>query len=103
MFEVGLDENLKGIIPRIMTDLFSRIAAESEHFEIEVKASYIEIYNEQLTDLLSKNCVANDRVLRDFYRDQRGSVVGRENTSRQCRRFRSQISQDEEVGNSPVS
>eukprot|EP01118_Nematostelium_gracile_P012658 TRINITY_DN4653_c0_g1_i1.p1 TRINITY_DN4653_c0_g1~~TRINITY_DN4653_c0_g1_i1.p1 ORF type:complete len:621 (+),score=131.39 TRINITY_DN4653_c0_g1_i1:155-2017(+) len=53
-FEGGLNENTKGIIPRILQDLFSSVAVASSSYEFELSASYLEIYNETLVDLLRK-------------------------------------------------
>ena len=43
-----------GIIPRSLADLFELIAV-SEHKEFKIKITYIEIYNENLRDLLENN------------------------------------------------
>ncbi|RKO96594.1 hypothetical protein CXG81DRAFT_14230, partial [Caulochytrium protostelioides] len=62
-----------GIIPRTLTHLFQRL--ESETAEYSVRVSYIELYNEELKDLLS----ADDpdfrklRIFEDFSR--KGSVL----------------------------
>mmetsp|Transcript_30871 Transcript_30871/g.80506 ORF Transcript_30871/g.80506 Transcript_30871/m.80506 type:complete len:510 (-) Transcript_30871:230-1759(-) len=41
-----------GIIPRLIVSLFGYTAAASEIYDIELKVQYIEIYNEQVNDLL---------------------------------------------------
>lgn len=43
-----------GIIPRSLADLFNLISASNGR-EYKVKITYIEIYNENLRDLLSNN------------------------------------------------
>ncbi|XP_012161107.1 chromosome-associated kinesin KIF4A isoform X2 [Ceratitis capitata] len=48
----ALDENA-GIIPRIMRDIFERIQKLVGEFEFVVKCSFMELYQEQLYDLLS--------------------------------------------------
>ena len=40
-----------GIIPRVLTNLFQRLSSESNDFS--VKISFLELYNEKLTDLLA--------------------------------------------------
>lgn len=47
------DERLKGIIPRMITTVFTDIAAASEHVEFSVKVGYCEIYLEKIKDLLN--------------------------------------------------
>ncbi|XP_067640419.1 chromosome-associated kinesin KIF4A [Eurosta solidaginis] len=47
-----LDENA-GVIPRIMRDIFERIKKLTEEFDFVVKCSFMELYQEQLYDLLS--------------------------------------------------
>ena len=52
---INHDEQLKGIIPRAFAQIFSQIAREgSDTTEFLVRASYLEIYNEDVRDLLSK-------------------------------------------------
>lgn len=46
------DENLKGIIPRIIGDIFKEVQKAPDYMEFTVKASYLEIYLERIRDLL---------------------------------------------------
>ena len=47
---------LKGIIPRAFSEIFEQVQVEArEDLEFLVRASYLEIYNEEIRDLLSKN------------------------------------------------
>ncbi|EME46421.1 hypothetical protein DOTSEDRAFT_148636 [Dothistroma septosporum NZE10] len=46
------DGNLKGIIPRIVEQIFSRIMSSDGSIEFTVKVSYMEIYMEKIRDLL---------------------------------------------------
>ena len=45
----------KGIMPRSFEDIFKRIEGDSEQTQFLIRASYLEIYNEEIRDLLSKN------------------------------------------------
>ena len=47
------DENLKGIIPRMINTVFSAILSASDHLEFTVKVGYCEIYMEKIRDLLN--------------------------------------------------
>lgn len=49
------DENLRGIMPRAFDDIFRSIQSDSDQTQFLVRASYLEIYNEEVRDLLSKN------------------------------------------------
>ena len=49
------DENEKGIMPRSFEDVFKRIEGDSEQTQFLIRASYLEIYNEEIRDLLAKN------------------------------------------------
>ena len=46
------DENTKGIIPRIVEQLFTTIYSAPPHLEFQVKVGYMEIYMERIRDLL---------------------------------------------------
>jgi kinesin family protein 5 len=47
------DDELKGIIPRMVRTVFETIAGSPEHLEFTVKVSYAEIYMEKIRDLLN--------------------------------------------------
>ena len=42
-------------MPRSFDDVFQRIEGDSEQTQFLIRASYLEIYNEEIRDLLSKN------------------------------------------------
>jgi kinesin family protein 11 len=42
-----------GIIPRTVYEIFKEVEQRREKSSVEVRASFIEIYNEQIIDLLS--------------------------------------------------
>lgn len=46
------DEKLKGVIPRIIGDIFKEVQKAPDYMEFTVKASYLEIYLERIRDLL---------------------------------------------------
>ncbi len=49
------DVKQRGIMPRSFEDIFKSIEADSVKTQFLVRASYLEIYNEEIRDLLSKN------------------------------------------------
>jgi hypothetical protein len=53
----GKDEppTLKGIIPRTFEHIFKRIEGMAVNKQFLVSVSYLELYNEEIRDLLSKN------------------------------------------------
>jgi hypothetical protein len=55
MTGVENDETDKGIMPRAFEDIFKCIKGDSNQTQFLVRASYLEIYNEEIRDLLSKN------------------------------------------------
>ncbi|EKX30876.1 hypothetical protein GUITHDRAFT_83606, partial [Guillardia theta CCMP2712] len=61
-----LEEEM-GIIPRVMADMFQRI--EEDRFlsgrELEVRVSYIEIYNEEMKDLLHPSTSSKSIAIRE--------------------------------------
>lgn len=67
----GMDNNNKldesseiaGIIPRLLGELFQNLLSNTTTTDYMVKISYLEIYNEELIDLLSNNN-SNNRKLR---------------------------------------
>lgn len=61
---LGLLSDAAGIIPRVLYSLFARL--EADGVECSVKCSFIELYNEELRDLLS----ADDNAKLKIYDDQ---------------------------------
>ena len=55
MTVVIADEEQRGIMPRSFDGIFSSIESDSDQTQFLVRASYLEIYNEEVRDLLSKN------------------------------------------------
>jgi len=55
MSGVENNETEKGIMPRSFEDIFKNIKLDSNETQFLVRASYLEIYNEEIRDLLSKN------------------------------------------------
>jgi len=49
------DHKQRGIMPRAFEDVFKSIEGDSVKTQFLVRASYLEIYNEEIRDLLSKN------------------------------------------------
>ena len=49
------DHKQRGIMPRAFEDVFRSIEGDSVKTQFLVRASYLEIYNEEIRDLLSKN------------------------------------------------
>ncbi|KAF7278445.1 hypothetical protein GWI33_008407 [Rhynchophorus ferrugineus] len=45
--------NLKGIIPNVFTHLFTQIALETKNISHTITVTFLEIYNEHITDLLN--------------------------------------------------
>lgn len=54
---VGRDspEELRGVIPRTFSHIFKNVNTSQTNKKFLVRASYLEIYNEEIRDLLSKN------------------------------------------------
>jgi len=49
------DHKQRGIMPRAFEDIFKSIESDSVKTQFLIRASYLEIYNEEIRDLLSKN------------------------------------------------
>ena len=45
----------EGVLPRVIRDIFCEIDKRKEEAEFTVKASFLEIYNEQIIDLLENH------------------------------------------------
>ena len=55
MMGVVTDPNLKGIIPNAFSHIFGFIKTEGESKKFFLRCSFVEIYNEEVRDLLGKN------------------------------------------------
>ncbi|XP_023658827.2 kinesin-like protein KIF27 isoform X2 [Paramormyrops kingsleyae] len=64
-------ESERGIIPRAIQDIFQHIA-EKHNSDFTVKASYIEVYKEELRDLLELDTSSKDMHIRE---DEKGNTV----------------------------
>jgi hypothetical protein len=98
---VNHDEELQGIIPRAFQQIFKMIEAHaSEDREFLVRASYLEIYNEEIRDLLSKNST-NKLELKEnpdtgvYVRDLTSYVV---KSTRECDKLRDFGAKNRHVG-----
>lgn len=49
------DEKLRGVLPRSFDQIFAHIAQSSHNEQYLVRASYLEIYQEEIRDLLHKD------------------------------------------------
>lgn len=49
------DHKQRGVMPRAFEDIFKSIEGDSVKTQFLIRASYLEIYNEEIRDLLSKN------------------------------------------------
>lgn len=47
-----MDCNEEGMIPKVIKDLFAEIDKRKQEAQFLVKASFLEIYNQQIIDLL---------------------------------------------------
>jgi len=54
------DESEMGIIPRVIRDIFSIRSEREKSFEMVLKISYFEIYNDNIIDLLDPNTIAGN-------------------------------------------
>lgn len=64
-FEADGDENQRGIIPKSIRHIFGCIDGSDKGKKFLVRCSYLEIYNEQILDLLSKNHGQNLAIKED--------------------------------------
>ncbi|NXK13404.1 KIF27 protein, partial [Herpetotheres cachinnans] len=67
----SIAEDEKGIIPRAIQELFQHIS-ESHNIDFHVKVSYIEVYKEELRDLLELETSVKELHIRE---DEKGNTV----------------------------
>ncbi|XP_065601717.1 kinesin-like protein KIF27 [Cyrtonyx montezumae] len=67
----SISEEEKGIIPRAIQELFQHIS-ENHNVDFHVKVSYIEVYKEELYDLLELETSVKDLHIRE---DEKGNTV----------------------------
>ena len=53
----NLEEEDFGIIPRVINLIFSEVDKRKQKTEFIIKCSFLEIYNEELNDLLDSNSI----------------------------------------------
>ena len=70
---LGLLSDAAGIIPRVLYSLFSKI--ETDQMECSVKCSFIELYNEELRDLISPEDNAKLKIYDDASRKSHGATL----------------------------
>ena len=74
------DAEKKGIIPRVVEDIFASVAAAPEEVEFTIRASYLEIYMERIRDLLDPERdnlrIREDRTKGIFVQGQKEVYVG---------------------------
>lgn len=46
------DQEFKGLVPRVVDEVFDVIMASSDKFEFTIRVTILEIYNEKIQDLL---------------------------------------------------
>ena len=54
------NQSLKGLIPRIVEQIFAAIVEADSNIEYTVKVSYMEIYMEKIKDLLARKLPGPD-------------------------------------------
>ncbi|EKX35813.1 kinesin-like protein [Guillardia theta CCMP2712] len=67
------DDNLRGIAPRAMKELYEIVERDSQHYEFEVSCYMLELYNDQLIDLLVDKKAKPVKL--DIKLDAKGIVV----------------------------
>ncbi|KAM9167260.1 kinesin-like protein KIF27 [Mergus octosetaceus] len=67
----SVSEDEKGIIPRAIQELFQHIS-ENHNIDFRVKVSYVEVYKEELRDLLELETSVKDLHIRE---DEKGNTV----------------------------
>ena len=63
---MGMENEQKGLIPRLCENLFEKITSKSnEEYLFKIEVSYMEIYNEKVRDLLDPSGSKQNLKLRE--------------------------------------
>lgn len=71
---VSVVEDQKGIIPRAIQEIFQNIS-ENPSIDFTIKVSYIEVYKEDLRDLLELETSMKDLHIREDEKGNTGKVA----------------------------
>jgi hypothetical protein len=63
----GVSSDDLGIIPRVINQFFGEIEKRKSKSEFLLKASFLEIYNEEIKDLLDTTLVNTGRMKYNYY------------------------------------
>ena len=63
---IGLEEDQLGIIPRVISLIFDEVDKRKTKAEFLIKCSFLEIYNEELHDLLEPGASGGNAVIDRF-------------------------------------
>eukprot|EP01059_Diplonema_ambulator_P007853 TRINITY_DN1736_c1_g1_i1.p1 TRINITY_DN1736_c1_g1~~TRINITY_DN1736_c1_g1_i1.p1 ORF type:complete len:841 (+),score=203.56 TRINITY_DN1736_c1_g1_i1:290-2524(+) len=67
------DDTLKGLIPRVIEQIFTNVETADPHIEFSIKISYVEIYMEKIRDLLDTSKV--NLQLREDFKSGKGVYI----------------------------
>lgn len=73
-FSASVVEGQKGIIPRAIQEIFQNIS-ENPSIDFNIKVSYIEVYKEDLRDLLELETSVKDLHIREDEKGNTGKVA----------------------------
>lgn len=73
-FSASVAEGQKGIIPRAIQEIFKNIF-ENPRTDFKIKVSYIEVYKEDLRDLLELETSMKDLHIREDEKGNTGKVA----------------------------
>jgi len=71
-YTVGLRDDERGIIPRVINLIFSEVDKRKSKIEFIIKCSFLEIYNEELNDLLDGSGLSNNKI--NIREEKNGSI-----------------------------
>ena len=70
------DGKFPGVIPLALRDIFRTVEEKKRDMHYRIKVSFLEIYNEQINDLLNENLEAGKNLSIKKDDSERGAVVG---------------------------